>query len=70
MIAQKIILAIELPPGPGESGEINAASVSASIGISMYPRDGTTAEELIKVADAAMYRAKQQKLGYAFSRVH
>jgi diguanylate cyclase (GGDEF)-like protein len=69
MIAQKIIHAIETPPGPGEP-EITASSVSASIGIAMYPRDGTTAEALIKVADAAMYQAKQQKVGYAFSRVH
>mgnify|MGYP001496404868 CR=1 FL=1 len=32
--------------------------VSTSIGISMYPRDGTTAKLLIKHADAAMYQAK------------
>jgi diguanylate cyclase (GGDEF)-like protein len=69
MIAQKIIHAIESPPGPGEAA-IDVATISASIGISMYPRDGTSAEALIEVADAAMYRAKQQKLGYAFSRVH
>lgn len=29
-----------------------------SIGISLYPNDGITAEELIKTADAAMYKAK------------
>ena len=32
--------------------------VSASIGISFYPRDGTTAAELIRLADKAMYRVK------------
>lgn len=32
--------------------------LSASIGISSYPTDGATAEELLKCADTAMYRAK------------
>jgi len=31
---------------------------SASVGISIYPDDGSTAEELIRGADAALYRAK------------
>jgi len=33
--------------------------VTASIDISIYPGDGTTAEALLKKADSAMYRAKQ-----------
>ena len=32
--------------------------VSASVGIAVYPRDGTTVEELMKKADNAMYAAK------------
>jgi diguanylate cyclase (GGDEF)-like protein/PAS domain S-box-containing protein len=33
--------------------------ISASIGISIYPDDGTDAAQLRRLADAAMYRAKQ-----------
>jgi diguanylate cyclase (GGDEF)-like protein/PAS domain S-box-containing protein len=33
--------------------------VSASIGIALFPRDGTTAEELLKRSDVAMYQAKK-----------
>ncbi|HEY8297497.1 MAG TPA: diguanylate cyclase [Candidatus Baltobacteraceae bacterium] len=35
-------------------------TLSASIGVSIYPRDGSTSEELIEHADAAMYRAKSE----------
>ncbi|WP_127469878.1 EAL and GGDEF domain-containing protein [Thiomicrorhabdus aquaedulcis] len=34
--------------------------LSSSIGISIYPKDAQTAEELLKYADAAMYRAKDE----------
>jgi diguanylate cyclase (GGDEF)-like protein/PAS domain S-box-containing protein len=35
-------------------------SISASIGISLYPQNGTTAEALIRSADKAMYEIKRQ----------
>ena len=33
--------------------------ITASIGISIYPQDGDTADQLIKNADAAMYKSKE-----------
>ena len=34
--------------------------ISCSIGISVYPQDGKNPEHLVKFADAAMYRAKEE----------
>jgi diguanylate cyclase (GGDEF)-like protein len=43
-----------------EALELNGTglSVRASIGVAVYPGDGTTADSLLKSADKAMYRAK------------
>jgi len=47
-----------------------AVEISASIGISLYPQNGTTAEALIRSADKAMYRIKHQgKNNFGFSSV-
>jgi diguanylate cyclase (GGDEF)-like protein len=40
--------------------------VNASIGVAVFPLDGTTADELIKSADTAMYRAKKRGSGCVF----
>ncbi len=39
--------------------------LAASIGVSLCPQDGRTAESLLQHADAAMYRAKEQGRGQA-----
>lgn len=53
-VARKILAAIARPIILG--GE--AFSISASIGISLYPQDGGDEKTLAKNADSAMYRAK------------
>jgi diguanylate cyclase (GGDEF)-like protein len=35
-------------------------SLAASIGVALYPDDATTRDELLSIADAAMYRAKEE----------
>lgn len=62
-VAQKIADAIQLPCQLS-MGELN---ISASIGIAIYPKDGTSVNALIKSADMAMYKAKRHKTGYAFA---
>lgn len=39
-----------------------------NIGVSFYPKNGTTAEKIIKEADTAMYEAKKQKKDYCICR--
>jgi diguanylate cyclase (GGDEF)-like protein len=36
------------------------ANVTVSIGVSTYPEDATTEEELIRIADARLYKAKAE----------
>ncbi|MBK8016306.1 MAG: EAL domain-containing protein [Betaproteobacteria bacterium] len=42
--------------------------IGASIGISVFPDDGTDAASLLRRADIAMYNAKRSRSGYAFYR--
>lgn len=56
LIATKILQALALPHFLGR----HELFVSTSIGISLYPEDGDSAEALIKSADTAMYCAKEK----------
>jgi diguanylate cyclase (GGDEF)-like protein len=56
LVAQKIIKAVAEPIAL-DSREVH---ITASVGISTYPADGADVESLMKNADIAMYRAKDQ----------
>jgi diguanylate cyclase (GGDEF)-like protein/PAS domain S-box-containing protein len=62
--AKRILRALEslFPVGDyiGDAG--------ASIGIAVFPGDGSDAEDLLDCADRAMYRAKEKRGGYATAR--
>lgn len=55
-VARKLLLAIEQPV----QHQDQEFSLSASIGISIYPQDGRDQQSLLKHADIAMYRAKEK----------
>ncbi len=71
----EFMLILEQIKGPNEAGMVarkvlhtlaepfcideHTLSISASIGISVFPQDGTDEKSLIKHADVAMYRAKE-----------
>lgn len=51
--------------------DTNTVRLSASIGIALYPKDHTDADQLIRYADQAMYLAKQKgKNCYHFFDIH
>jgi diguanylate cyclase (GGDEF)-like protein/PAS domain S-box-containing protein len=50
------MLAVVSQPWIIEQGEFN---ISCSIGVALFPNDGTDAQTLLKHADSAMYRAKE-----------
>jgi diguanylate cyclase (GGDEF)-like protein len=47
--------------GGGRFGVGLGRPVTASIGVCLFPRDGSTAAELLKHSDIAMYRAKESR---------
>nr|WP_279313422.1 bifunctional diguanylate cyclase/phosphodiesterase [Acetobacter sp. AN02] len=59
---QSLIDSLKAPVRIGE----NDALIGVSVGIALCPRDGTTATEVLKSGDIAMYRAKRAGKGQAF----
>lgn len=55
-VAGKILDAVQAP----YRLDGHEVKVAVSVGVSVYPGDGTSADELVRRADAAMYRDKQQ----------
>jgi diguanylate cyclase (GGDEF)-like protein len=55
VLAQRVIEAIGEPMQIGE----HQFSLASHLGISVFPKDGETADDLLKAADAALVRAKQ-----------
>jgi diguanylate cyclase (GGDEF)-like protein len=68
MIAAKVLKAIKAPCDVRVDDAIVNLWLEASIGISVFPKDGDGAAALIKRADEAMYRAKETKSGFAFAK--
>jgi diguanylate cyclase (GGDEF)-like protein len=62
-VAEKMLACLAVPERMGD----NVVRLGASIGISVYPDDGDDPEQLIQLADAAMYQAKREGAGrYVF----
>lgn len=66
-VAEKIINAVEAPCEIKGRDRNLSLSIKPSIGISIFPHDGSTADVLLACADKAMYRAKREKSGFFFA---
>lgn len=65
-VAQKVLKAIKQPI---ELSSSIIASIGCSVGIAMYPDDGESENDLLKIADSLMYQVKASgKNNYAFNR--
>lgn len=60
VVAEKILMILK----EDMTVQGHSVSISASVGISIFPHDGESKDVLIKKADLAMYRAKEQGKNY------
>jgi diguanylate cyclase (GGDEF)-like protein len=66
-IADKLIRAMQAPCHL-RIGDLDInPTINASIGISIFPKNGSTVDALVKSADEAMYRAKRTRSQYSFA---
>ena len=54
-LAEQVLVAARTPFAFGE----HELTVSASVGISIFPENGWTSAELVRSADTAMYKSKK-----------
>jgi len=57
-VARRVLASVAKVGGPGTAWRSDGAHVTASIGVSTFPSDGATAEEILLAADRACYVAK------------
>ncbi|MDA8059150.1 MAG: GGDEF domain-containing protein [Nitrospiraceae bacterium] len=67
IVAGKIIKVVQEPCDIQVRDISVSFCINPSIGISIFPKDGTTSSVLLDVADKAMYRAKHKKSGHSFA---
>jgi len=68
LIAQKLMKEIQTPLDvPVPERENFKGIISASIGIAVFPRDGSSPDLLVRSADTAMYRAKKSRSQLSFA---
>lgn len=64
-LAQRIVKDMARPFPLGDEGRAGAAVVGASVGWALAPFDANTPEDLLRCADLALYRVKEQGRGAA-----
>lgn len=67
-VAENLIKKIQAPCDINTGDLTVSRSITASVGISTFPKDGATADILITTADRAMYVAKRNKSGYSIAQ--
>ena len=68
LVAENLIKKIQAPCTINTGDVTSSRSITASIGISIFPKDGAAADILVATADKAMYVAKRNKSGYSFAQ--